>query len=166
MENKKVTCSLCKGKLVFYGDFSKYDFYTPSSKIYYCINCDLFQKKITDNLPTNLKIDYYQKYTDKELLNRSIKRKILDVPRSLFYIEIISKFINLENISLAADIGGAEGLFSNVLNNKFNNIKTINIEPDQKVVEVGKKIYPNILHQLATGEKFFNNYKTKNKMDF
>ena len=71
----------------------------------------------------------------------------------------------MENISLAVDIGGAEGLFSNVLNNKFNNIKAINIEPDPKAIKVGKKLYPNISHHLATGEEFFNNLKSKNKID-
>ena len=76
MNSRKVTCSLCTKTISYFATFSHYDYYTPSSKIYYCKNCDLFQKKVDIVSRENVKIDYYQNYTNKELLSRSISRKI------------------------------------------------------------------------------------------
>ena len=165
MKSSKIKCSLCKKSITYFATFSDYDYYTPSSKIYYCKHCDLFQKKVDVISNEGIKIDYYQNYTDKELLNRSVSRKILDIPRSLNYLDIISKFINLKTISLSADIGGAEGLFSYILNNQYNNIKAINIEPDPKAVKIGNSLYPEISHHISTGEKFFKNYESEKKFD-
>lgn len=165
MNSRKVTCSLCAKRISYFATFSHYDYYTPSSKIYYCKNCDLFQKKVDIVSRENVKIDYYQDYTNKELLSRSVSRKILDVPRSLNYLEIISKFTNLKTVLRAADIGGAEGLFSFILNDQFNNINAMNIEPDPKVVAIGKSLYPKISHNLSTGEEFFENYEDEKKFD-
>lgn len=165
MTKIKKKCLLCQNEIVFFGSFSEYDFYTPSSKIFYCKKCDLFQKKLDKANAKKINIDYYQNYTNQELLNRSINRKILDVPRSLNYISIISKFVKLKNISYSVDIGGAEGLFSNVLNDQFPNINTFNIEPDPKAVKIGKKLYPNVCHEVITGEEFFKNSNHKIKFD-
>ena len=46
MKSSKIKCSLCKKSITYFATFSDYDYYTPSSKIYYCKHCDLFQKKV------------------------------------------------------------------------------------------------------------------------
>ena len=58
----------------------------------------------------------------------------------------MARFVDLEESVNSLDIGGAEGLFSSLLKDRFPSIRTHNLEPDQMAIEVGKSLYPDVLH--------------------
>ena len=117
-------------------------------RVLICRACGLiFKVKI--NQKKNINYTYYNQgnfkdFKFKDLVTRSKERAFVDINRSVEYINEIKKHVDLKKIKSSLDIGGAEGLFSNVIKESYENITTYCLEPDKMAIKVGKKLYPKV----------------------
>lgn len=111
-----------------------------------CKSCGFIYKRPSLNeekLHKRLKKSYYGSYSFDELLKRSRSRAFVDTSRSVEYIQMIGKYVDLKNVRTAVDIGGAEGLFSHTLK-KMYPIDVYCLEPDVGAIRVGRELYPEV----------------------
>lgn len=111
-----------------------------------CKSCGFIYKKPSLNekrLHEKLETSYYGSYSFDELLERSRIRAFVDTSRSVEYIKMMGKYVDLKNVRTAIDIGGAEGLFSHTLK-KMYPIDVYCLEPDVSAINVGRELYPEV----------------------
>jgi len=101
----------------------------------------------------SLSTAYYSAYGPENLESRSRERALIDYDRSINYIEYIQNFVDLSDVDKVIDIGGAEGLFAAVLKENFPHVNAYNLEPDINAINVGRKMYPDVVHVEGTFEE-------------
>ena len=118
-----------------------------NSPVLICKSCGFVFKKPCvgpQELDDDLNTVHYKSYTFDKLLERSKARAQVDTCRAVEYINYIRNTVDMNNVKRALDIGGAEGLFSNTLKTVCPNIEVYCLEPDNKVVAIGKQLYPEV----------------------
>jgi len=121
--------------------------YLRKSPVLICKSCGFVFKKPCvepEKLENDLNGDYYKSYTYDRLLARSKARALVDTSRAVEYINYIRETVDLNNVKRALDIGGAEGLFSKTLKTIYPDIDVYCLEPDSRVVSIGKQLYPEV----------------------
>lgn len=141
--------------------FFKFHYYLICRKCGFIFSKNLKNKK--KNQYNYYSSDSFSKLNYTDLINRSRQRSIIDIERNLNYLSELKKVININKITTAVDIGGAEGLFSEILKSNYPKIDCINIDPDKNIIKVGKKLYPNIKFIASSVEEL--NFKSLKKID-
>ena len=121
--------------------------YYRNSPVLICKSCGfMFKKPCVEpqEMDDDLKTAHYNSYTYDKLFARSKARALVDTNRVVEYINYIRETVDLNNVKRALDIGGAEGLFSKTLKTIYPDINVYCLEPDSRVVSIGKQLYPEV----------------------
>ena len=163
---KKFRCANCNSnnfKKIYYPPKTRN--YIEDKEIEICKDCGYIFKQININdskYVKQLNKSYYDNYNYLDLIKRSERRLIFDKTRAHTYLKKIEKSIDLKNVRVLIDVGGAEGWFSQYIKLIYDNIEVFNIDPDRHIINVGKKLYPSVKHLKL---KLENIDKFKKKFD-
>tara|TARA_B100000989_G_C19525392_1_gene466558 strand:- start:1078 stop:2367 length:1290 start_codon:yes stop_codon:yes gene_type:complete len=136
---KKIKCWICNSNKV-----SKINLVCDLKvKHLLCEQCYFIFKNTT--ITQEKKIKYYSELSLNKLKLRYLANEVFDTARFINYInEIIKKNLNSTNKINHLDIGGGYGFFSKVLQDKFDNVTSYNLEPDKNAGLVVKKYQKNV----------------------
>ncbi len=141
--------------------FFKFQYYLICKKCGFIFSKNLKNKKKSQY--NYYSSDSFSKLNYKDLIIRSKQRSVIDIERNLNYLYELKKVTNMNKIKTSIDIGGAEGLFSDILKSNYPKIDCLNIDPDKNIIKVGKKLYPNIKFITSSIEEL--NFKDFKKID-
>ena len=141
--------------------FFKYQYYLICKKCGFIFSKNFKNKKKSQY--NYYSSDSFSKLNYKDLIVRSKQRSIIDIERNLNYLSELKKVKNINKIKTSIDIGGAEGLFSNILKTNYPKINCFNIDPDKNIIKVGEKLYSNIKFITSSIEEL--NFKNFKKID-
>lgn len=136
INNKKITCVLCKKVSKFFSDY-RFNInsdieYFGDIKLYYCNDCDL---AFANPMPEESKLNFFYKYIYRDF-GRPHYLNIQDIDRNLFndknmnYIQYLSSKIELNKITKIFDFGSGSGDIGFLLKKKYNHLKLYTIEND------------------------------------
>lgn len=76
------------------------------------------------------------------------------------YAECMDLYINFKNVSTFMDIGGHEGILSNIINKERKVPNCFVMDPDERAISVGENLFPNITFSASSLEKYSVDSKT------
>jgi len=90
-----------------------------------------------------LSTSYYSKF-GPNLIKRFKARRLVDLARFKSYHDYIVQYFDFRAGKRILDLGGAEGIFGDLLTTLYPDVEYVCLEPDQTAVECGKLLYNHL----------------------